>query len=316
MDIRDRRGLLAHADEALGCAPNHRRLVLLSTGAAAVVSLLVSFLNFILAGQIDQTGGLAGIGLRSALSTAQSVLSMVVSFALPFWALGYTRAMLCISRKETVSDGVLLEGFRRFKSALSLFLLQGLVYFLVCMLCVNIGSILFSMTPLAEPAYDLLVPLMSLETEEAMIEAMNALDMQVMLQAMAPMLIGCGVLCIIGCIPVFYRLRMSAYYIMDAPKGGALVAMLTSNRMMKGNCWALFRLDLHFWWFYAAEALIAGLAWCDVLLPALGIGLPFSEDVGYFLFYALSLGLQLVLYAYARNRMEVTYAKVYDTLLP
>lgn len=316
MDIRDRRGLLAHADEALGCAPNHRRLVLLSTGAAAVVSLLVSLLNFMLAGQIDQTGGLAGIGMRSALSTAQNVLSIVVSFALPFWALGYTRAMLCISRKESVSDGVLLEGFRRFKMALSLFLLQGLLYFLVCMLCVNIGSILFSMTPLAEPAYELFASLLTLESEEAIMDAMYAMDLNVVLRAMAPMLIGCGVLCIIGCIPVSYRLRMGAYCIMDTPKGGALMAMLTSNRMMKGNCWALFKLDLQFWWFYAAEALIAALAWCDVLLPALGIALPFSEDVAYFLFYALSLGLQVVLYLVARNRIEVAYAKVYDTLLP
>lgn len=316
MDIRDRRGLLAHAGEALDCAPNHRRLVLLSTGAAAAVSLLVSFLNFILAGQIDQTGGLSGIGLRSVLSTVQSVLSLVVNFALPFWALGYTRAMLCIGRKEVVSDGVLLEGFRRFKPALRLFLLQGLVYFLVCMLCINIGSMLFSMTPLAEPAYALLEPLLSLETEEAMMEAMYALDTNVVMQAMAPMLIGCGVLCVIGCIPVSYRLRMSTYYIMDAPQGGALAAMLTSNRMMKGNCRALFKLDLGFWWFYLCEALIAALAWCDELLPALGVTLPVSADGAYFLFYALALGLQLGLYALARNRIEVTYARVYDILLP
>ena len=59
MSIRDYRGIKASALEALSVAPNHKKLVLLSTGAAAVLSLTATVLSFILEGQIADTGGLA-----------------------------------------------------------------------------------------------------------------------------------------------------------------------------------------------------------------------------------------------------------------
>ncbi len=316
MDIRDRRGLMAAADEALACAPDHRKLVLLSTGAAAVVSLLVSLLNFLLAGQIAETGGLAGLGLRSALSTVQSVLSMAVSFVLPFWALGYTAAVLKLARREQTSYGVLFTGFRRFFPALRLLLLKGLLYMALCMVCIYAGSMVLSLTPLATPLYALLLPLMEAGSEQAMMEAFNAIDPDVLTRAMLPMLIGSGVLCLAVCIPVSYRLRMADMRMMDDAPCGALAAMLISSHIMKGNCRALFKLDLRFWWFYLGEALVAALAWSDVLLPTLGIALPVSADGVFFLSYTLSLGLQLGLHVYARNRIQVTYATVYDSLLP
>ena len=316
MDIRDRRGLKAAADEALTCAPDHRKLVLVSTGAVAVVSLLVSFLNLLLAEQIAGTGGLAGMGLRSVLSTVQSVLSMALSIALPFWALGYTAAVLKLARREQATIDVLLTGFRRFFPVLRLLLLKGVLYCALCMVCIYVGCMVLAMTPLALPLYELLLPLMEASSEQAMLEAFYAIDQNALTQAMLPMLLLSGVVCIVVCIPVSYRLRMADLRMMDEEKCGALAAMLTSNRMMKGNCVALFKLDLSFWWFYLGELLVAVLAWCDVLLPMLGITLPMSEEGVYFLFYALALGLQVALYAFARNRVEVTYATVYDALLP
>ena len=76
MDIRDRRGLKQWAAQRLDQADNARRLVLIWSVASAVISLLASFLSFLLDTQIEQTGGLSGIGLRSVLTTAQSLLSM------------------------------------------------------------------------------------------------------------------------------------------------------------------------------------------------------------------------------------------------
>ena len=54
----------------------------------------------------------------------------------------------------------------------------------------------------------------------------------------------------------------------------------------------------------------------DVLLPLCGITLPFSDTVSYFLFLSLSLALQFAVYYFAMNRIAVTYAVAYATLLP
>ena len=59
-----------------------RSLVLLYCGVLAVLTLGSSGLNLYLNDQISGTGGLSGIGLRSVLSTAQSVLQLVQLFVL------------------------------------------------------------------------------------------------------------------------------------------------------------------------------------------------------------------------------------------
>ena len=109
---------------------------------------------------------------------------------------------------------------------------------------------------------------------------------------------------------------MAQLCLLDDPAAGGLKAMLTSNRLMKGNCLALLRLDLHFWWYALAQVALSAISYGDVLLPALGIRLPMSATVAYFVFYALALGLQLWLYTRVNNRIFTTYAHAYLELLP
>ena len=75
MDPHDRRALKSAARESLAAAPyDPRKLILLHTGVTIAVSLIGTILNFVLSKQIENTGGLGGMGLRSMLSTVQSVL--------------------------------------------------------------------------------------------------------------------------------------------------------------------------------------------------------------------------------------------------
>ena len=309
MYIQDRKGLEEAAAQALRIAPNHKQLVMVSAGVAAGLSLAVSLLSFLLEGQIAQTGGLAGLGLRSVLSTVQTVLFYAVMILTPFWSMGFTSTALKLSRKQDVTLATLLDGFRRFGPVLRLMLLQGALYFLLAAGCVYVGTSVFSFTPLVAPMYEVL-----LESDVLTTGMVDEATMAALKEAMTPVLLGCAALFALIAIPVSYRLRLAELRIMDEKRCGALAAMLESSRAMRYNCMDLFRLDLHFWWFYLAEGVVTALCYGDQILPALGIHLPFSEDVAYFVFFVIGLAAQLVLYWYARARVAVTYAKAYDAL--
>ena len=116
-------------------------------------------------------------------------------------------------------------------------------------------------------------------------------------------------------IPLLYRFRMAEFVIMDIPKTGALAAMGKSNKIMRRNCWKLFRLDLSFWWFYGLRVILTAICYGDLLVDKLGISLPFGEDAQFFLFYFVYALCQLALDVYAWGRIQTTYAVAYDTLL-
>lgn len=310
MDIHNRQGLKAAASDALRNAPNQKRLVLIWAAVGTVLPLLVSLLNYLLEHQIADTGGLSGIGLRSVLSTVQSVLSFSSTVLLPFWTLGYWAVTLRLSRKEAVGDGTLLEGFRRFGPALRLILLEGLIYAGVSIICVQVVSTVLSFTPLSAPVYRVLESsqqmLLSGTIDEAMLQAIT--------DAMVPILAVCGVVSVIVLIPVAYRLRLATLCVMDTPGCGALQAIRISLQLMRRNSMTLFLLDLSFWWFYLVKLLVAVLCYGDVFLPMLGITLPFSYSVSFFLFYIVSLVVQFFLLYFAYNKVQTTYAVFYDTL--
>ena len=92
--------------------------------------------------------------------------------------------------------------------------------------------------------------------------------------------------------------------------------MRESRAMMHRNRFALFRLDLSLWWFYALQGLTVALCYSDMLLPMFGITLHWSESVSYFVFLCLSLLVQFVVYYLFMNRVSVTYATAYGALLP
>ena len=306
MPISNRRFLQQTAAERLRSAPNGGTLVLLFAGVDAGLSLAAGIVSMILDNQIAGTGGLSGMQLRSVLSTVQTLLNILTMTLLPFWSLGYTSVALKLSRSETAKEKDLLNGFFRFGPALRLMLLRSVIGFAIAFASIQIASIAFSATPWAAPFYEQMEIFLSGTMDEAAMEALT--------ESMIPLLIIAGILFTIAMIPVTYRLRMAEFRLMDEPKCGALLAMLQSNRMMRGNCVGLFKLDLHFWWYYLANILVAALCYGDYLLPLVGINLPINPEVSFVLFYVVALGAQVLLYWRCRNQVECTYAVAYDAL--
>lgn len=311
MDINNRRALKAAARESLAnAAYDPRKLVLIHTLAAVTLSFLVTLLDFLLDSRIADTGGLSGMGLRSLLSTAQSVLRLANLVLLPFWEVGYIHAAMGIARGGEVRPGSLMEGLRRWGPVLRANLLQATLYFCVGMTCFYLAMMIFVFSPLSAALTALVEPYAAdpnaALADPAIVAAVT--------QASLPMLAIFLVLYAALALPMVYHYRMVNYALLDDPRGSAFAALRRSKMMMNGRRFRLFRLDLSFWWFYGLQTLLSLICYGDVLLPMIGIELPFSGTVSFFVFYVLSLAGQVVLYTLVRNQVAVTYAHAYDTM--
>lgn len=307
MDLLSTKNRAQASLDAAAC--DTQKITLLHTGAALLVSLVMTVLNLILARQIDTTGGLAGIGTRSVLQGIQSVLSLGSSIALPFWELGFLFAVIGFARQEAVTPADLLHGFRRFGPALRLFLLQSLLYAGVALACMYVASTLFMFTPAFGEVVQILQPLIEQSAAGEPVSP-DLATMEIVVRAAVPMYVIFGVLYAAICIPLTYRFRMAQFSVMDdAP--GALAAMASSNRMMRGNRMSLFKLDLHFWWYYAAQLVLALLAYGDALLAVVGITLPIDGTLLFLGFYIVYLVLNLTLAWLCKARVQTTYAHCY-----
>lgn len=320
MDLLDRRGLKNAAGDALAQAPrNPKRIILIHTAVSLVIMLLVAVLDYVLSGQIENTGGLSGLGTRSVLTTVQSILQMVQMAVLPFWEIGYLYAAMKMAVKEPAEPGTLLEGFRRFGPLFRIMLLKGLIFLVLGFVCTYVATQIFVMTPLSTPMLEAMAPVLNDPTlmesaagEEALMQVVDqALD-----DAMLPLLIITGILLCLVYIPISYRLRLVNYSVLENPREGALVAFRRSFRLMRGNCLEMFLLDLSFWWYYLLQILINLVCYGDLILSLAGVSLPWSGELSFFLFYILALAGQFVLYFLARNKVEVTYVTAYHVLSP
>lgn len=309
MDIRDRQGLKqASADALERAAYCPRRLVLLHTAVSLGISLLMTLLNFLLDSSIGDTGGLSGMQLRSVLTTAQETVQLAGSVALPFWQLGMVFCILRLSRTEPAKPADLLEGFRRFGPALRLMLLRGILFTGIAMICSYASVAIFLATPMAEPVVEALT---------GIVDAGQMIDEQTVArlaeQLMGVMYIFVPVFLIVAA-PVFYRLRMADFVLMDQPRTGAMAAIVKSWKMTKRNCLSLLKLDVSFWWFYLAEGLILLIGYLDLLLPMVGITLPVDGTVLFWGLYLAYTVFRLVLYWRCYAAVQTTYATAYDTL--
>lgn len=318
MDPHDRRTLKAAARDCLATAPyDPRKLIMVHTGITIAVSLIGTIINFILSNQIETTGGLGGLGMRSMLSTAQSVLQLAVALLIPFWEAGYCYATMRLARREDASPHSLLQGFRRFGPILRVKLTQGLIYCLIGMVCFFLGYYVFMLTPLSDPLFAIFetIDIGSATTPADLI--LDDATMMSLLDAYTPMLLIFLVLFLIAGIYFSYRFRMATYLILDHPEMRAMEALRMSTYQLRGHMAALFKLDISFLWFFALDILAAMLAYGDYLLPLVGAQLPISTEGAYFIFLALSYICQAGLFIWARNRVAVTYASFYcQTALP
>lgn len=291
-----------------------KKLVLIHTGIVLLASLLLTAVNFLLDQQISNTGGLSGIGTRSVLTTIQSILQLTQSLVLPFWQIGYTYCILRLSRSQSAYPEDLCQGFRRFGPVLRLKLITGCIYLGIAMASIYIASTLFMFTPWGAALMDSLENLMvdGMVDNETLMElvsdSMNTLSL--------PMIVLFLISFFALSAPFFYRFRMAEFWLMDHDRCGAMAALRCSRQLMRGNCIALLKIDLHYWWYYLLDILLTAVCYGDVILETVGITLPLDPAVTYFLFFGAYLICQLGLYVWKRNEVSVTYALVYQSLLP
>lgn len=292
---------------------NPRRLLCIHIGVSTLLSALLFGLEFFLSQQINALSGLSGLGTRSALTTLQAVLRLAYTIFLPFWQMGYLFFTLKVAQGTSATPRTLLEGFRRFGPVLRFSLFLSLFAFAIVMLSTYVTGILYTVTPLSKPMAEQLAPLLSqMDTLDPIL--LETAVMEIVSQHALPITILFSAVCLIIGLPVFYRLRLCPFVLMDQPQRGALHALRTGRHLLKGNRLKMVKLDLHFWWFYLLELMVMAVAYADILLPALGISLPIGETVQFFAFYFLSLGLQFLLHYAFKNPVSVTYAHVYEAM--
>lgn len=287
---------------------NPKTLVLIHAGISLGASLLVSVLNFILESGIAGTGGLSGMGMRSALTSAQAILELAIQVLSPFWNLGLLFAALGWARGENATPTHLLQGFRRFPTVLGLYFVQGGIYIALGIAVSYISSLLLAFTPFAAPYMEQMEILYGSSAE---ITPEMLTDLKT---AMTPLLILFGVLFTVVAIPVACRLRFAQYAVMEG--GSTVQSIVHSVRITKGNVLKMIRLDLSFWWFYLLQALTVVLCYGDQILPALGIVLPFADEVSFFLFYVLGIVAQCILLWQYQANLSTAYCLAYRALSP
>ena len=305
--------LRSRANHSLNTAQNPKKVIAVHTGIILLASLLLAFVDYLLEQQIGSTGGLSGISKRSALETAQSVLYLARSVALPFWQMGYIYYTLKVAQGADAGIPSLCEGFFRFGAVLRLKLLMAGILLLVMFASSYIASTVFMLTPWSQPLMDILMSSMNSTLDpEALMQTYESISLSVI----TPMMVIYAITLIILLIPVYYRYRMADLWLMDHPGCRALAALHNSRKMMRGNCVAVFKIDLHFWWFFVLDLLVSLVNYADLLFEQLGIPLPIDANIAFLLSLAVYLILQMGLYLWKQNEVSVTYAHLYEALKP
>ena len=293
-----------------------RKLILIHTGVIVALNLVVSGLNLYLNQQISTTGGLGGLGLRSVLQTAQTMLSYFSTFFTPFWAAGLLYAMLSVARGQDAGFKTLFRGFHRFGSVLS-YALWEMTFLVLLALVLCYGIIyLYLLTPLASEFVALVEELM--QNPDFLLSTgavnMELLPLDQMYSMLTPLFLIYAAVIIPIIICFSYHFRMGTFLLVEGIPRGAFGAFLASSRLMKGHKWQMLKLDLSFWWYYLLEGLLMVILYLDVILEFAGIPLPVNSTIAFFVTIALYGGLQLVLHWFVKAHVDVTFASAYEAI--
>lgn len=291
------------------------KLSAVHAGISAAVALAVTLLYYLLEKGIAQTGGLSGMGTRSILQTAATLLTNANSVLAPFWTLGFWFAALLWVRGQAVRFGDLLAGFRRFGAYLRLLLNRGLLAVAAAFVSIHVSSFLYMMTPWAAQMTEFAQSAnMDMALVSEMLSGMDMAQMDALLRSMIPLLVIWGVLCAVLVVPMLYKFRMAEYFLLDDRRMGTLRAMFCSSQMLRKRRWKLFRLDLRFWWYYGLQGLCFAVYFADLWLPLLGVELTEGIVTSMSLYVLYLLGLVAV-QTFLRPQVQAAYALAYEQLL-
>ena len=292
------------AERLRQAAYSPKRLVLLHTAVALGCSVLSSLISYVLSLQIAETGGLSGMELRAALSTAQSVLTLLIFVGLPFWQIGLYYTTLQWTKGEQASFSSLLHGFYKFGSVLRLLLWQTGLLIAVGIAVYNVSYIIFTLTPFAAP---LMEQLATMQPQAITLEFMSSFT-----QAFIPLLIIFVALYAVAAFLLYFRLRFAGFALSEGLPAGK--AFLKSFAVTRKNCLQILKLDLSYWWYYLLLGFSILISNGDSVLSALDISLPISATAAYFVFYSLGLICQGILLWQCEARRLTAYCLAYRKL--
>lgn len=287
--------------------PLHKRLALISVGAVAAANVLLILLQLLTDHMMKNATGLDGLSRRAGLMTAQSVLNLVLSLSAPFWSYGFYKVAMDTARSCQPETKTLLWGFHRFWPLLRLLLLEVLIVSGLAMLGGTVGSMLYVNTPLSNvlmkyvPTFQAVEQLTDPNAVAALLEPILPQLLLDMLPLFLLVLVGVCVLV----FPWFYKVRLAHYHILDG-ENRATVAMAISQQEMRGSRFAMFKLDLSWWWYYGLLMLASAPLYLPDILPNL--------SVPQWAFTLLSLGLQVLVQWQFMARVQTSYALTYDEL--
>lgn len=316
MDLRNHREIKEFSSQRVQASPSQKKIVVIYAALTLGLTALVTVVNHLLGLQIDNYGGLSNLSKRTMLSSLQSMLPFAQSLLTMCLDVGYLAAMLRIGRGMYTSAQTLRLGFDRFWLLMRCAIFKGLILSGILFVSLYFGVMIYMMTPFSDAAVEIVTPLMSqasvLDTGIVIDDATYAL----LMDAMTPAFVICGIMLLVLGGPVFYNYRMVDYVIIDKPAIGALMALRESKIMMRHNRLQLLKLDISLWWYYLPSAFATVICYGDVLLPMLGVELPVSETAAFFGFYVLYLAASFGVHYFLRNRAEVCYALAYDAVKP
>ena len=292
-----------------------RAMAVFHTGITVAAALVITILQYVLAEGIGNTSGLSGLGTRSILETIQTVLRWANMLLLPFWGLGFVYAAMQWARDGYARRQDLLTGFHRWGPYLGLLLNRTVLTICVMVLCANISSMLYMLTPASSAFTELAVAAGGdMEAMAQILEELTTGQAVELLYAAIPMLLIWMAISMLLLIPLLYRFRMAEYVILDEPRARGLSSMLISAAMMRRRRWQLFRLDLRFWWYYGLKMLCMLICYADLLLMACGVALPLDGDGIYLITYGLYLVALFAVEVAFRPRVDTAYAVAYEAL--
>ena len=316
MTIPSSKYLKNKARNRLASGREPRKVMLWYVGISAVLTLLVAALRYFLSTQISKTGGLSNIGIRSILSTMDTILPIVQRVILMCLGLGYTAAMLRISRRQYASPKTLKAGMERFWPLLLSKMLLGLICAAAAFVIAYLATAIFLVTPLSNSFMDQVMPLVSNGTltpetflnDDALMTELSA--------TLTPVLLIYAVLYIPAVAMISYRYRMTDYIILDQPGCSGFRAMQQSKQLMRGNKLKLFRVDLSFWWYHLLRVLATGVLYLDQILIIVGKPLMLPDIVSFFGLAIAYLGVDFAISYFFLNYQSVTMALAYTSIAP
>ena len=316
MDINDRKGLHSLAKQRLGNARDCPKIVLIFAALITGIPLISNLISLFLSWQISGSTGLSGMGFRSMLSTLQTMLPLLINIFLLAMGLGFTGAMLRISRGQYTSPKSMKIGLDRFWVLIRATLLQSLLYAGAMFAAFYVSELIFELTPLSNSLIRTAAQVMEGGNTDPLAMMEDPTIVMQLTKAMFPLFILTFIAFLCLAFPIGYHLRLVNYILIDKPGQGAFQSMKESFRMMRGNCLRFFMVDLSMWWYYAAIVLSLVVCYGDLILSACGVALPMAPATASIIFLIAYLLILFLVTLFLEPHVQVTYALCYESLRP